>query len=289
MQVFNSGVSTFASPPLRAKLIALLLLGSAPLVRASILDAVQTLRTTGCNVTHPPQSPLHRNQRLDSASLRWAQGEALRAALADSHYLARSTAALHVTGDARSAAETLRQSRCDTLGDPKLRDVGVYQGGADTWLLLAEPYALPTPGQKPRIGARVLALTNMARAHGQRCGTHELAATSPLSHSIALDRIAQSHATDMAEHHYFDHQDRSHQSPAERVRAAGYRENLVGENIAYGPESAEEVVRGWLASPGHCENLMTPDFTEMGIALAQGTSEDRPALYWVQVLAKPLP
>ncbi|MGB8691954.1 MAG: hypothetical protein WCD08_00405, partial [Steroidobacteraceae bacterium] len=67
MQVFNSGVSTFASPPLRAKLIALLLLGSAPLVRASILDAVQTLRTTGCNVTHPPQSPLHRNQRLDSA------------------------------------------------------------------------------------------------------------------------------------------------------------------------------------------------------------------------------
>jgi uncharacterized protein YkwD len=266
-----------------------MLLGTSPLVRASILEAVQTLRSTGCNVAHPPQLPLHRDQRLDRASRRWAQGEALRAALADSHYLARSTATLHVTGDARSAAETLRQSRCDTLGDPTLRDIGVYQRGADTWLLLAEPYTLPTPGQTPRIGARVLALTNMARAHRQRCGTHELAATSPLSHSIALDRIALLHATDMAEHNYFEHQDRAHRSPAERVRAAGYRERLVGENIAYGPESAEEVVRGWLASPEHCENLMTPGFTEMGIAFATGTSEDRPALYWVQILAKPLP
>ena len=270
-------------------LIALLLLGSAPLVHASILDTVQTLRTTGCNVAHAPQSYLHRNQHLDTTARRWAQGETLRAALADGHYRARSTAALHVTGDARSVAETLRQSRCDTLGDPTLRDIGVYQRGPDTWLVLAEPYALPTPGQTPRIAARVLTLTNTARAHRQRCGEHELAATNPLSHSIALDHIALSHATDMAEHHYFDHQDRAHHSPAERVRAAGYRESLVGENIAYGPESAAEVVRGWLASPGHCENLMTPGFTEMGIAFATGTSEDRPALYWVQLLATPLP
>ena len=275
--------------PLRATLATLLLLTTAPLVRASILDMIQTLRSTGCNAIHAPQSPLHRDERLDSAARRWAQGETLRAALADGHYIARSITALHVTGDARSAAETLRQSHCETLGDPTLRDIGVYRRDPDTWLVFAGPYALPTPGQAPRIAAHVVALTNMARAHHQRCGPREFAATTPLSQSIALDHIALSHATDMAEHHYFDHQDRAHHSPAERVRAAGYRESLVGENIAYGPDSAEEVVRGWLASPAHCENLMTPGFTEIGIAFATGTSVERPALYWVQLLAKPLP
>ncbi len=75
-------------------------------------------------------------------------------------------------------------------------------------------------------------------------------------------------------------------SPADRVRAVGYQEKLVGENIAYGPKSAEEVVQGWLDSPGHCENIMDPRFAEMGIAYAAGHASKR-GLYWVQVLADP--
>jgi uncharacterized protein YkwD len=67
----------------------------------------------------------------------------------------------------------------------------------------------------------------------------------------------------------------------------GYREKLVGENIAYGPKSAEEVVQGWLSSPGHCENIMDPRFAEMGVAYAQGQASKR-GLYWVQLLADPL-
>jgi len=68
----------------------------------------------------------------------------------------------------------------------------------------------------------------------------------------------------MALHDYLEHQDLSGHSPADRVRAIGYRETLVGENIAYGPQSADEVVQGWLDSPGHCENIMDPRFSEMG-------------------------
>src|ERR1017187_3320510 len=74
---------------------------------------------------------------------------------------------------------------------------------------------------------------------------------------------------------------------AVRVRAVGYKEKLVGENIAYGPKSAEEVVQGWLSSPGHCENIMDPRFAEMGIAYAPGHASKR-GLYWVQLLADPL-
>jgi uncharacterized protein YkwD len=90
----------------------------------------------------------------------------------------------------------------------------------------------------------------------------------------------------MARNHYFDHVDQSGRSPADRVKAAGYREQRVAENIAYGTLSTEEVIAGWLKSPGHCENLMEPRFKEMGIAYAQGSGTHR-ELYWVQLLADP--
>ena len=91
----------------------------------------------------------------------------------------------------------------------------------------------------------------------------------------------------MAEHDYFEHRDLSGQSPADRVRAVGYREKLVGENIAYGPKSVEEVVQGWLDSPGHCENIMDPRFDAVGFAYAAGHS-GRHGLYWVMDLAESL-
>jgi uncharacterized protein YkwD len=104
--------------------------------------------------------------------------------------------------------------------------------------------------------------------------------------SGTLAQVALGHAADMAAHNYFEHQDQSGRTPADRVRAVGYSEKLVGENIAYGPTSAEEVVQGWLDSPGHCENIMDPRFMEMGLAYAPGKLS-KPGLYWVQVLAAP--
>jgi len=136
------------------------------------------------------------------------------------------------------------------------------------------------------LAARALQLVNEVRARGTLCGTQTFGPAPPVRLSGPLAEVALGHANDMALHDYFEHQDRSGHSPADRVRAIGYRETMVGENIAYGPESAEEVVRGWLDSPGHCENIMDPRFSEMGLAFAAGHASRR-GLYWVQVLAAP--
>jgi uncharacterized protein YkwD len=108
----------------------------------------------------------------------------------------------------------------------------------------------------------------------------------PVTLSGTLAGVALGHAADMAQNNYFEHEDLAGKSPADRVRAVGYQEKLVGENIAYGPKTVEEVVQGWLDSPGHCENIMDPRFAEMGLGLAPGRSSRR-GLYWVQVLAEP--
>ncbi len=135
------------------------------------------------------------------------------------------------------------------------------------------------------IAARVLDLVNEARAEGRRCGRRRYAPAAPLAPSRRIEQAAQRHAADMARHGYFEHSGRDGSQPKERLARTGYRSRLTGENIAYGPTSAEEVVAGWLASPGHCENIMEPRFEEMGIAFARGRR--RGEIYWVQLLATP--
>jgi uncharacterized protein YkwD len=155
---------------------------------------------------------------------------------------------------------------------------------------LVPPPLLPPPPPRSvspeALAAQVLELVNGVRAHGTRCGERLFAPAPPLALSGTLGNVAFGHAIDMAEHDYFEHRDLNGQSPADRVRAVGYREKLVGENIAYGPKSVEEVVQGWLDSPGHCENIMDPRFAEMGLAYVAGRS-GRHGLYWVQVFAEP--
>lgn len=135
------------------------------------------------------------------------------------------------------------------------------------------------------IRTQVLRLVNEARSRGRRCGGERYAPVAPLVPSQLLDEAALRHARDMARNGYFDHAGRDGSQPKQRVARLGYRSRLTGENIAFGPESAEEVVAGWLASPGHCANIMEPRIQEMGIGFAVGTS--RGAIYWVQTLAWP--
>ena len=131
-----------------------------------------------------------------------------------------------------------------------------------------------------QIRARVVALVNDARSSSRRCGRERFAAAPSLAVSQQLNEAAASHARDMARRKFFDHRGSNGSQPKERVQRAGYQPRLTGENIAYGPESAEEVVAGWLASPGHCANIMDSRFQEIGVGLA--SARKRGHIYWVQ-------
>jgi uncharacterized protein YkwD len=258
---------------------------AAGIERVDALAAVQLLREGGCGGILPAARALERNALLDRAAREWAAGRTLADATERSGYLAESASGLHVSGPESSLVQQLRRSSCVTLTNRAMRDVGAYRHGSNTWLVLASKYSVPSGAQAPVLAARALELVNEARSRGARCGARSFAPAPPVALSGTLAGVALGHASDMAEHNYFEHEDLTGHSPADRVRAVGYRENLVGENIAYGPKSAEEVVQGWLDSPGHCENIMDPRFAEMGIAYA--ASHAKRGLYWVQVLAAP--
>lgn len=266
------------------------------------LSAVQLLREGGCGGVVQAARPLRHNAVLDRAAQRWAAGMALPAAAARSGYGTKSsTMGVHVSGPDASMLELLRRSECRSVTSQALREMGFYRRGQDFWLVLASDYMTPAASGAPAIShlparpravdspvlsRRALELVNEVRARGTRCGGRSFAPARPMRLSASLGGVAFGHATDMAVHNYFEHEDLAGQSPADRVRAVGYKEKLVGENIAYGPKSVEEVVQGWLDSPGHCENIMDPRFGEMGIAFAAGRNTRR-GLYWVQLLAAP--
>ena len=284
-------------------------LGSA----TDALSAVQALREGGCGGIVPATRPLRHELALDGVAQQWADGLALAAAAERSGYPSLATSGLHVASAEAGILELLRRSACTVVTSRDLRGVGVYRRGLDSWIVITAdnrapvlppsvariappvadtrapevPLAPPPRSAAPEVlAAQALELVNGVRARGTRCGERQFAPAPPLALSGTLGNVAFGHAIDMAEHDYFEHRDLNGQSPADRVRAVGYREKLVGENIAYGPKSVEEVVQGWLESPGHCENIMDPRFAEMGIAYVAGRS-GRHGLYWVQVFAEP--
>ena len=127
----------------------------------------------------------------------------------------------------------------------------------------------------------MLRLVNEARMEKRRCGGKRHQATHPLEWNEKLAAAAQKHADDMGDNDFFDHTGSDGSTIVIRVEREDYLWRAVGENVAMGPRSVAVAVKGWLDSPGHCSNMMNPDFTELGAAL----SKDRK--YWVQVFAAP--
>src|SRR6185369_13244659 len=145
-----------------------------------------------------------------------------------------------------------------------VREIGIETRGDNVWVVLAAPFETDALKNESRVSARVLQLANEARSRARRCGSRQFPAAPALAPESHLSRAARDHAHDMARHNMLDHTGSDGSRPDERVTRAGYKWRTTGENIASGPTSPEEVMEGWLASPGHCENIMNPRFTEMG-------------------------
>jgi uncharacterized protein YkwD len=116
---------------------------------------------------------------------------------------------------------------------------------------------------------------------GAVCGDRPFAPAPPLFMNASLANAAREHSLDMGRRGYFDHATPEGVSPWDRMKAAGWSGGYNGENIFGGPATAEEVVDGWMKSPGHCENIMNPAFKYIGIGYAD--VEGSPLThYWTQ-------
>ncbi|WP_166359703.1 CAP domain-containing protein [Pseudomonas akapageensis] len=212
----------------------------------------------------------------------------LRETLKDSGYQAVSVRSIRVVGaeDADAAFDMLERRYCGALLDAQFADIGVSRDDDEWQVVLARPLIDGHMGD-PRAAAKtLLAQVNAARARPRLCGRQRFAAARPLTWSAALGTAAQQHSRDMASDNYFAHEDPDGDMPADRAWGAGYRGRKIGENIAAGQGSPNQAMAGWLASPGHCANLMNPMFTQVGAAYAANSRSDK-GVYWTMVFGAP--
>ncbi|HEY9026768.1 MAG TPA: CAP domain-containing protein [Burkholderiaceae bacterium] len=135
---------------------------------------------------------------------------------------------------------------------------------------------------------QLLQRINTLRAAGANCGSSgTFAATGALTWNGQLTQAADGHSQDMAAANFFSHTGSNGSAFDQRISATGYKWSTAGENIAAGYSSVDAVMDGWISSPGHCANLMNPNFSEVGVSCVPGSSTTTYSSYWTMDLAKP--
>ncbi|MBT2695575.1 sporulation protein [Bacillus sp. ISL-55] len=131
-----------------------------------------------------------------------------------------------------------------------------------------EQKATPSGTELSAFEAKVIDLTNEQR---RKNGLQNL------QPDTALSNVAQEKSNDMQAKNYFSHTSPTYGSPFDMMRDFGVSYNTAGENIAMGQRSAEEVVNAWMNSEGHRKNILSPNYTHIGVGhTTQGN-------YWTQM------
>ena len=84
-----------------------------------------------------------------------------------------------------------------------------------------------------------------------------------------LNEVAQKKSEDMRKNNYFSHTSPTYGSPFDMMRDFGVTYKSAGENIAQGQQSPQQVVEAWMNSEGHRKNILSKDFTHIGIGYDQ--------------------
>ncbi len=105
------------------------------------------------------------------------------------------------------------------------------------------------------------------------------------SNNSALSAAAGKKVDDMFAKNYWAHNSPDGTTPWVFIKGAGYDYVYAGENLARGFNSATDVVNAWMSSTaGHRENILSPNFKDVGFAVKSGSLNGEQTFLVVQEL-----
>ena len=125
---------------------------------------------------------------------------------------------------------------------------------------------------------QIITLTNQQRA---------AAGVGAVRESSLLDQAARNKAADMFAHDYWAHVSPTGVTPWYWFDQAGYYYIYAGENLARDFDTSAGVIEGWMNSPGHRDNMLSPNYTEIGVAVVNGVLLGHETTLVVQLFGKP--
>lgn len=133
-------------------------------------------------------------------------------------------------------------------------------------LLLVPAIALAADDSREITAANVIAQMNAHRAER---------GLPPLVEEPRLTKSAQDRMKDMEELGYWAHVAPDGRSPFHWLRVNGYPHAYAAENLASGFETVQILLEGWMESPGHRDNIVSPLYNECGVAIIDGGTVSR--------------
>jgi len=127
-----------------------------------------------------------------------------------------------------------------------------------------------TSTENNKLEKQVVTLVNQERAKQ---------GLAPLKENVKLSSVARTKSGDMVANNYFDHTSPTYGSPFDMMKHFGITYTAAGENIAMGQPTADSVMTAWMNSPGHRANILSKNYTEIGVGVAKDKSG---AIYWTQ-------
>ena len=132
---------------------------------------------------------------------------------------------------------------------------------------------------------QMLTEVNARRAAGATCDMDVFGPTGPLEMDETIRIAARLHSQDMGDRNYFEHDTPEGITFSDRMSAAGFAGPFPwGENIAAGQATAADAVESFMNSPGHCRNIMNPDYHVVGLGYYFVAGSDY-GHYWTQDFA----
>lgn len=104
-----------------------------------------------------------------------------------------------------------------------------------------------------------------------------------LKPNARLTQAAYNKANDLLTRQYFDHTSPDGQKFSQWIKDVNYQYFYVGENLAIDFTEEDELFQAWLDSPKHQENIIKPQYQEIGIAALRGKYKNHPTIVVVQL------
>ena len=198
-----------------------------------------------------------------------------------------------VVDEKRSRKRDRRDDRARSVRAARVREVS-NELDASIVRLITIAFLVAVLFSTPRITVNAIPQTFNAERALLEDANRERAAQglAPLHWNANLAAAAHAHALLMAQRNALSHQFPGEAPLQDRVRSAGARFTEVAENVAEGP-SAEMIHVSWMHSPPHRANLLDPELTDIGIAVAIGApgpgSGRSPMLFAAQDFSQAVP
>jgi uncharacterized protein, YkwD family len=242
-----------------------------------LVSMIVTLSLSGCTWYNRRMSPQNQGQQGSGGSSGASPNISSTFEKADLEYVVITDSSVPVKNGTHDGASTI----ANLTNGTKLKVLGKSGAYYACQLTDNRVGVVPIASTKPSTTAATQTIPNLSGSTGNNPSNDEAsmlsmvnaartnAGVKPLAQNMELTKLARLKSKDIVDKNYFSHTSPTYGSPFDMMRKYGVSYLTAGENLAKN-QSTQAAFQALMNSEGHRKNILSPDFTEIGIGIISG-------------------